>query len=115
MHGCHGHKATAIKWSMPCPTCIGYIDPTCPNCHGDQWVEMEECINSVQRKISPKMDVIIECVDMFINYKVLPNLGGWLDQPTEFRKAFKIFTQVSNMFGIKKETNLKRLNKSAGK
>ena len=111
--GCFGHEGTR-PWEMPCPSCIGFVDPNCPNCGGNQWIESHICINSVIGDGSHELDAWFDTYHIFRTHNILPESGGWNDQPQTFKQIYDIAGHVERMIEKRKETRSDKLKSLKG-
>lgn len=89
--GCDEPVAEATQFLEPCPFCAGSREE-CEHCHGTNQIPITRC---------PRKTVPMQCIEMIqaaalVEYGVLPDPGGWHDQPATFVRAYPLAMQEIN-------------------
>lgn len=81
--GCDEPVAEATQWLKPCPFCSG-SDDSCEHCKGSNEIPILRCPRKTVTQ--QHMDTITAAA--LVEQGVLPDRGGWQDQPATFVRAY---------------------------
>lgn len=72
----------------PCPFCRGGV-AGCEECGGNNEIPIHRCPN----KLVTSREIAAISAALMVERGVLPDPGGWMDQPATFVQAFPLITR----------------------
>lgn len=83
--GCDEPVAEPTQWLTPCPFCAGSSED-CEHCKGSNQIPILRC----PRKTVTQQHLDTITAAALVEQGVLPDRGGWQDQPATFVRAYPI-------------------------